>query len=161
MYLANDGSLDFLRLEHVEGHQELSLETMLFTTLSTQGKQKWQCNETFTKSMWQYYYCESTCTISATVHIGCYYNSLFNAEDNTKTRCRFSMSVGIKSAGFSDYATLFWAVVKCLEIFDVFDSQDALTYWINGQFPLMKVSLNNNTLWTTCFQGEGNVRNMK
>ena len=31
------------------------------------------------------------------------------------------MSAGIKFAGFSDYATLFWVVVKCLEIFDVFD----------------------------------------
>ena len=70
MYLANDGSLGFLRLEHVEGHQELSLETMLFTALSTQGKQKWQCNETFTESMQQYYYCESTCAVGATVHIG-------------------------------------------------------------------------------------------
>ena len=161
MYLANDGSIGFLRLEHVEGHQELSLETMLFTALSTQGKQKWQCNETFIESTRQYYYCESTCTVSATVHIGHCYNSLFNAKDNTKTRCGFSMSAGIKTASFSDYATLFWAVVKCLEIFDVFDGQDALAYWINGQFPLMKVSLNNNTLWTTCFQGEGNVRNMK
>ena len=71
------------------------------------------------------------------------------------------MSAGIKSTGFSVYATLFWAVVKCLEIFYVFDGQDALAYWINGQFPLMKVSLNNNTLWTRCFQGKGNVRNMK
>ena len=67
------------------------------------------------------------------------------------------MSAGIKSTGFSDYATLFWAVVKCLEIFDVFDGQDALAYWISGRFPLMKVSLNNTTLWARCFQGEENV----
>ena len=71
------------------------------------------------------------------------------------------MSAGIKTASFSDYATLFWAVVECLEIFDEFDGQDALAYWISGWFPLMKVSLNNNTLWARCFQGEGNVRNMK
>ena len=71
------------------------------------------------------------------------------------------MSAGIKTASFSDYATLFWAVVKCLEIFDEFDGQDALMYWISGRFPLMKVSLNNNTLWARCFQGEENIRNMK
>ena len=168
MYLANDGSLGFHRLEHVEGHQELSLETTLFTILSTQGKRRWQRNATFTGLTWQYYYYESTCAlqleckeVNATIHIDCYYNSLFDVEDNTEARCGFSMSAGTKSTGFSVYATLFWAVVKCLEIFDVFDGQDALAYWINGQFPLMKVSLNNNTLWTTCFQGEGNVRNMK
>ena len=69
------------------------------------------------------------------------------------------MSAGIKSTGFSVYATLFWAVVKCLEIFDVFNGQVALVYWISGWFPLMKVALNNNTLWARCFQGEGNVRN--
>ena len=82
-------------------------------------------------------------------------------EDNTETRCRFSMSASIKSASFLDYATLFWAAVKCLEIFDEFDGQDALAYWISGRFPLMKVSLSNNTLWARCFQGERNVRNMK
>lgn len=80
---------------------------------------------------------------------------MFNAEDNTKTRCRFSMSVGIKITSFLDYATLFCAVFKCLEIFDKFDGQDALAYWISGRFPLMKVSLNNNTLWARCFQGKG------
>ena len=38
IYLTNDGSLGFLWLERVEGHQELSLATTLFTILSTQGK---------------------------------------------------------------------------------------------------------------------------
>lgn len=28
-----------------------------------------------------------------------------------------------------------WPVGKCLEIFDVFDGQDALAYWISGRFP--------------------------
>ena len=99
--------------------------------------------------------------VNALVHVACCYNSLFDAKDNTEAQCGFSMSAGFKFACFSDYATLFWGVVKCLEIFDVFDGQDALAYWINGRFPLMNVSLNNNTLWTRCFQGEGNVRNMK
>ena len=43
----------------------------------------WQRNATFTVSMWQYYYCESTCAlqleckeVNAIVHIGCYYTSL-------------------------------------------------------------------------------------
>ena len=63
------------------------------------------------------------------------------------------MSTGIKAASFSNYATLFWAVVECLEIFDEFDSQDALAYWISGRFPLMKVSLNNSTLWARFSQG--------
>ena len=70
------------------------------------------------------------------------------------------MSAGVKTTSFSDYATLFWAVVECLEIFDEFDSQDALACWISGRFPLIKVSLNNNILWARCFQGEGNVKNM-
>ena len=166
MYLANEGSLCFLRLEHMEGYQDLSLETTLFTILSAQGKKKWQCNEYFTRSTRQYYYCESTCAlqleckeVNTTVHIGCCYNSLSDVEDNTETRCRFSMSAGSKSVGLSNYATLFWAVVKCLEIFDVFNSQAALVYWISGWFPLMKVALNNNTLWARCFEDEENVRN--
>ena len=33
-------------------------------------------------------------------------------------------------------------------------------YWVSGQFPLMKVSFHNNTLWARCFEGEGNVRNL-
>ena len=163
MYLANGGSLGFLRLEHVEGHQELSLERKLFTILSTQGKQRWQRNATFIGSTWQYDYYASTCAlqwkckeVNAPVHIGCCYNSLFDAEDNTKAQCGFSMSVGIKSAGFSDYATLFWAVVKYLEIFDVFDDQNALAYWISGQFPLMKVSFQA----TPCGQGVFKGREM-
>ena len=113
MYLANDGSLGFLRLEHVEGHQELSLERKLFTILLTQGKQRWQRNATSIGSTWQYYYYESTCAlqleckeVNATFHIGYCYNSLFDAEDNIEARCGFSMSAGIKSTGFSDYATL-------------------------------------------------------
>ena len=69
------------------------------------------------------------------------------------------MSAGSKSAGLSNYATLFWAMVKCLEIFDVFNGQVALVYWISGWFPLMKVALNNNTLWARCFKDEENVRN--
>ena len=146
MYLANEGSLCFLRPEYMEGYQDLSLETMLFTILSAQGKKKWQWNEYFTGSTQQYYYYESTCAlqleckeVNTTVHIGCCYNSLFDVEDNTETRCRFSMSAGSKSAGLSNYATLFWAVVKCLEIFDVFYSQVALAYWFSGRYPLMKV----------------------
>nr|POE61480.1 hypothetical protein CFP56_37784 [Quercus suber] len=107
MYLANDGSLGFLRLEHVEGHQELSLETTSFKILSTQGKQRWQRNATSTGSMWQYYYYESTCAlqleckeVNATIHIGYCYNSLFDAKDNTEARYGFSISAGIKSTGF-------------------------------------------------------------
>ena len=37
----------------------------------------------------------------------------------------------------------------------------SLRYWSIGRSPLMKVSFHNNTLWVRCFQGEGNVRNMK
>ena len=91
MYLDNDGSLGIHRLEHVEGHQELSLETTLFTILSTQGKRRWQRNATFTGLTWQYYYYESTCAlqleckeVNAAIHIDCYYNSLFDVEDNTE-----------------------------------------------------------------------------
>ena len=40
-------------------------------------------------------------------------------------------------------------IIKCLEVFDVFSSQDALAYWVSGQFPLMKVSLQA----TPCGQG--------
>ena len=37
----------------------------------------------------------------------------------------------------------------------------SLRYWSVGRSPLMNVSFHNNTLWARCFQGEGNVRNMK
>ena len=40
-------------------------------------------------------------------------------------------------------------IIKCLEVFDVFSSQDALAYWVSGRFPLMKVSLQA----TPCGQG--------
>ena len=73
--------------------------------------------------------------VNATIHIGCCYNSLFDAEDNTEAQCGFSMSAGIKSAGFLDYATLFWAVVKCLEIFDVFDGQMPWRIGLVAGFP--------------------------
>ena len=36
----------------------------------------------------------------------------------------------------------------------------SLRYWSIGRSPLMNVSFYNN-LWARCFQGEGNVRNMK
>ena len=67
MYLANEGSLCFLRPEYMEGYQDLSLETMLFTILSAQGKKKWQCNEYFTGSTRQYYYCD--------LHVLCNWNA--------------------------------------------------------------------------------------
>ena len=31
-------------------------------------------------------------------------------------------------------------MIKCLEVFDVFNGRDTLTYWVSGRFPLMKVS---------------------
>ena len=31
-------------------------------------------------------------------------------------------------------------MIKCLEVFDVFNGQDTLAYWVSGRFPLMKVS---------------------
>ena len=59
------------------------------------------------------------------------------------------------------YLLKLWVVTRCLELVGVFNVQDALEYWVSGWFYLMKVSLHNNTLWARCFQGEGNVRNMK
>ena len=94
--------------------------------------------------------------VNALVHVACCYNSLFDAEDNTEAQCGFSMSAGFKFACFSDYATLFWGVVKCLEIFDVFDSRGALAYWISGRFPLIKVSFQA----TPCGQGDFEGRKM-
>ena len=35
----------------------------------------------------------------------------------------------------------------------------SLEYWSYGKSPLMKVSLNNNTLRARCFEEEGNIRN--
>ena len=35
----------------------------------------------------------------------------------------------------------------------------SLEYWFYGKSPLMKVSLNNNTLRARCFEKEGNIRN--
>ena len=52
-------------------------------------------------------------------------------------------------------------VAKCLEVVGVLNLQDVLEYWVSGRFPLMKVSFDNNTLCSRCFQGKGNVRNMK
>ena len=52
-----------------------------------------------------------------------------------------------------------WAMVKCFDVFDVFSGKDTLTCWVSARFPLMKVSLNNNTLWARRFEDEGNVRN--
>ena len=40
-------------------------------------------------------------------------------------------------------------MIKCLEVFDVFNGQNALAYWISGQFPLIKVSFQA----TPCGQG--------
>ena len=31
-------------------------------------------------------------------------------------------------------------MIKCLEVFDVFNGRDTLAYWVSGLFPLMKVS---------------------
>ena len=31
-------------------------------------------------------------------------------------------------------------MIKCLELFDVFNGWDTLAYWVSGRFPLMKVS---------------------
>ena len=59
------------------------------------------------------------------------------------------------------YLLKLWVVTWCLEVVGVFNVQDALEYWVSGRFYLMKVSFQNNTLWARCFQGEGNVRNMK
>ena len=59
------------------------------------------------------------------------------------------------------YLLKLWAVTWCLEVVGVFNVQDALEYWVSGRFPLMKVSFHNTILWARCFQGEGNVKNMK
>ena len=37
----------------------------------------------------------------------------------------------------------------------------SIRFWSIGRSPLMSVSFRNNTLWARCFQGEGNVGNMK
>ena len=37
----------------------------------------------------------------------------------------------------------------------------SLRYWSIGRSPLIKILFHNNILWARCFQGEGNVRNMK
>ena len=70
------------------------------------------------------------------------------------------MSAGVKSS-FSSYATLFWILINIFGVVGVFDSQNALKYWFSGRFPLMNVSFHNNTLWASCFVGEGSVRNLK
>ena len=59
------------------------------------------------------------------------------------------------------YMLKLWIVIRCLEVVGVFNVQDALEYWVSGRFPLMKVSFHNTILWARCFQGEGNVKNMK
>ena len=59
------------------------------------------------------------------------------------------------------YAPMSWAMINCFGAVCVINGQDAFAYWVSGQFPLMKVSFQNNTLWARCFQGEGNIRNMK
>ena len=59
------------------------------------------------------------------------------------------------------YVPMSWAMINCFGAVRVINGQDALAYWVNGRFPLMKVSFQNNTLWVRCFQEEGNVRNMK
>ena len=127
--------------------------------------------------MRQRYYYKSTCPLqcynltilndsleskegNSTVHIGSCHNSLFDMEDNIETRCGFPMSAGVKSS-FSSYATLFWIVINIFGVVGVFDSQNALKYWFSGRFPLMNVSFHNNTLWASCFEGEGSVRNLK
>ena len=51
------------------------------------------------------------------------------------------------------------AVINCFGAVRVINSQDALAYWVSGQFPLMNVSFHNTTLWSRCFEEEGNVRN--
>ena len=58
------------------------------------------------------------------------------------------------------YALMSWAMINCFGATCVINDQDALVYWISGRFPLMKVSFH-NALWASCFQGEGNFRNMK
>ena len=162
MYLANDGSLGFLRLEHVEGHQELSLETKLFTILSTQAKQRWQRNATFTRSTWQYDYYASTCAlqwkckeVNALVHIGYCYNSLFYAEENTEVQCGFSMSacwffrLCYSILGSGQMLGNIWCFLRsrCIGVLD---------YWPVSPHEGV---ISSNTLWARCFQGEGNVRN--
>ena len=59
------------------------------------------------------------------------------------------------------YAPMSWAVINCFGAIPVINGQDALAYWVRGQFLLMKVSFHTTTLWARCFQREGNVRNMK
>ena len=59
------------------------------------------------------------------------------------------------------YVPMSWAMINCFGAVRVINGQDALAYWVNSRFPLMKVSFQNNTLWVRCFQEEGNVRNMK
>ena len=74
----------------------------------------------------------------------------------------FGTFLGYPFTGLSqNVESLFKLWLNCLEVFGVFNVQDALKYWVSGWFPLMKVSFHNNTLWARCFQGEGNVRNMK
>ena len=65
--------------------------------------------------------------VNAIVLIGwCY--KLFELEDNTETQCGFPMSASVKSACFSGYAPLFWAVLNCFGIVGMFNSKDALEY---------------------------------
>ena len=102
-----------------------------------------QCNAAFTRLTQQCYHCETTVLgnvtltmlktiledkeINAIVLIGCCYK-LFELEDNTETQCGFPMSASVKSACFSGYAPLFWAVINCFGIVGMFNSKDALEY---------------------------------
>ena len=58
------------------------------------------------------------------------------------------------------YVPMSWAMINCFGVVRVTNGQDALAYRVSGQFPLMKMSCHNNTSWSKCFEGEGNVRNL-
>ena len=51
------------------------------------------------------------------------------------------------------YALMSWAMINYFGVVRVINGQDALAYWVSGQFPLMKVSFHNNTLWQGVFKG--------